>query len=313
MKIGMLVFIHPEASLSRYKKPISFFRKAVRSRGHSFKLLQSHLCDLMMTDKGLDICYAGKPFPKLDCIIPRINSSKNLAEDLLINKQLMLMNIPVLNDATPFANAKNKIATFQILVEAGLPVPKTVIVKSLNDLDAAVELLNGLPLIVKTPIGSQGKGVAIVETRRSLLSSIGMIMSQGVTNIILQEYIEESQGQDLRIFVVGGNIIAAMERTAVEGDFRSNIHQGGKGANVKLTKQESDLALRAAAALKLDVAGVDLLRSKRGPLIMEVNCNPGLEGITAVSGVDVAGEIIDFLVKKTLAQKAKKIKKAKKK
>ncbi len=305
MKIGLILYSLSDRQLT-YKGAVALFKKAARERGHQIKVLVADGCEFVISSEGLNLYYEGKPFPKVDCIIPRVGISKKLELELLLNKQLLLMGYTVLNDYLPFARAKNKIRTLQILSEAKMPMPKTIVIKNLENLDHAVQLVGGFPTIVKLPVGSQGKGVAIVETRRSLLSSVGMMMSQGVSSIILQEYVEEANGKDLRVFVVNGKVVAAMERTAAEGDFRSNIFQGGQGNLVILSKKEKEVAIKSAKLLGLDVAGVDLLRSKNGPVVMEVNSNPGLAGITQVSGLDVAGEIIDFLVAKTLKNRKNK-------
>lgn len=306
MKIGLILYLLPDRDISYYKVPISLFKKAARVQGHTLKVLHSDACELVIFHQGLDLYYKGRPFPHLDCIIPRVGISRNLELELLLNEQMLLMGYTLLNDCTPFRIAKNKISTMQLLTKAGIPVTNSVVIKNLENMDNAVNLVGGFPVIVKLPIGSQGKGVAIVETRRSLLSSVGMIMSQGVNTIIIQEYISEANGKDLRVFVAGGKVVAAMERTAAEGDFRSNIHQGGQGQVIEITKKEEEIAIKTAKVLELDVAGVDLLRTKRGPIVMEVNSNPGVEGITAVTGIDVAGKVIEALIKKAKKKAAKK-------
>lgn len=277
---------------------------AAKVRGHEPRLLRADKCELSYADGAMKVLYAGKKFPEVDVIIPKVNVTINVDMRLTLNKHLLLMGFPLVNGFMPVARAKNKIRTLQILSHKGINVPKTVVLERLEYLDNAIKRVGGFPVILKTPAGSLGKGVVIVESRRSMLSALDMILTQDHWKILLiQQYIAESDGKDVRVFVVDGKVVASMERTAAEGDFRSNIHAGGEGAAVGLSPEEEKMALEATEALKLEISGVDLLRTKNGPVVMEVNANPGLEGITAATGVDVAGAIIDLAVKKATIHK----------
>jgi ribosomal protein S6--L-glutamate ligase len=272
---------------------------AAKARGHQVKLIRADKCELSYANGKMKALYGGKKFPDFDVIIPRVNITINLDLFLPLNKHLLFMGIPVLNGYMPIMRAKNKIRTLQILSHKGIPVPQTVVLQHLNYLDDAIKRVGGFPIILKTISGSLGRGVVIVESRRSLLSALDMILSQDHwRTLLVQEFVEEAEGKDVRVFVVGGRVVASMERTAKEGDFRSNIHAGGKGQEVELSKEEIEMSLKATSALGLDFSGVDLLRTKNGPVVMEVNANPGLEGITGATGIDVAGALIELAVSK---------------
>jgi ribosomal protein S6--L-glutamate ligase len=252
----------------------------------------------------MKLFYGGKNMPNVDVMITRANVLRDADLELTLNKHLLLIGIPLINGYMPILRAKNKIRMLQVLAHKGVKVPKTVVLKTLEFLDQAIKRVGGFPVIIKTPHGSLGKGVAIVESRRSLLSSLDIFwMDPANRNLLIQEYVAESEGKDIRAFVVGGRVVASMERQSAEGDFRSNINIGGVGVPVTLTEEEVELSIKAADAFNLDMAGVDILRTKTGPVVMEVNSNPGLEGITEVTGWDVAGEIVDFAVFKALNKK----------
>ena len=250
---------------------------AAKARGHTARVLRADKCELSYANGKMKVLYAGKKFPAMDVIVPRANVTSNVDLLLPLNKHLLLMGVPILNGYMPIMRAKNKIRMLQILSYKGIPVPQTVVLQHLDYLDAAIERVGGFPVILKTIAGSLGKGVVIVESRRSLLSALDMILTQEHWRILLvQEFVEEAEGKDIRAFVVDGKVVASMERTAAIGDFRSNISAGGIGTPIDLTHEEVQLSLEATAALGLDLAGVDLLRTKKGPMVMEVNANPGL-------------------------------------
>lgn len=243
----------------------------------------------------MKVLYNGKPFPKFDAIIPRVTLLSDIDIETSIMKQLELCGYLMVNRFQSVVNAKNKLRTMQILIDNGLPVPKTIVVRRFEFLDDAIEKVGGVPVVLKMPHGSLGVGVAIVESKRSLHSALDIFWkSRDHQYMMIQEYIKESDGKDVRVFVVGGKIVASMERSAKEGEFRSNISIGGSGTPAVLSAVEEDIALRAAKAMRLQVAGVDLLRSGQGPLVMEVNANPGVSGITEVTGIDVPAEIIKY-------------------
>lgn len=303
MVIGILSYswLSPWKSVrSRKLSPnLKLLVDAVRARGHTAKVLRSDLCELFYADGRFEVLYAGKKFPKVDVVLSRPSILDDLDLELTLNRHLMLMGIKMVNGYLPILRVKNKIRMLQILAHHGLPIPKTVVVKRLEFIDDAIRRVGDFPVIIKTPTGSLGKGVAIVESKRSLLSALDIIwINAHNRNILIQEYVAESQGKDLRVFVVGGRVVAAMERESAEDDFRSNMGAGGKGKRVTLSREEAKLALQAAEVFDLEISGVDLLRTKRGPLVMEVNSNPGLEGITQVTGVDVAGAMIELALGK---------------
>lgn len=299
MKIGLLQF-RPGGSVRSRKLPsdIKMLRDAVKERGHIPKVIRVDKCQLYYTRTMPKLLYAGKPFPKVDVIIPRFSALENIALRASIVHQIEMLNIPIIQSYTSLVRAKNKLRTLQLLNEKGIQVPKTMVVSRFEYLDDAIKKIGSFPIIIKTPFGSLGKGVAIVETRRSLHSAFDMLLtSPDFTSILIQEYVAESEGKDIRVFIIDGKIVASMQRDSGGKDFRSNLALGGEGKIVKLSKAEKEISLAAAKALNLKVAGVDLLRSKTGPVIMEVNCNPGLEGITEVSGLDIPGMIVDYALK----------------
>ncbi|MBT7484408.1 RimK family alpha-L-glutamate ligase [Candidatus Peregrinibacteria bacterium] len=301
MNIGILSYTSTRRKLNSRRRTLAerYLIDAVKKRGHKPVFLRSDKCELSYADGKMKVLYGGKKFPDLDVIIPRPSISINVDLKLTLNKHLLLMGMPLVNGYMPILRAKNKIRTLQIMSHGGIKVPKTVVLERLEYIDNAVKRVGGYPVILKTVAGSLGKGVVIVESKRSMLSALDMILTQDHWKILLiQEYVAEAEGKDVRVFIVDGKVVASMERSAAEGDFRSNLHAGGQGVVGHLTEAEEKISLDAAKALKLDLAGVDLLRAKNGPMVMEVNANPGLEGITAVTGVDVAGAIVDFAIQK---------------
>jgi len=299
MKIGILQF-KPGTTIRSRKLPadIKMLKKAVVELGHKPVIIREDKCQLLYTRNQPRILYNGKKFPKVDVIIPRFNALSNISLRATIAHQLDVIGIPVVQKYTSLVRAKNKLRTLQLLTSKKIPVPKTMVVRRFEYLDTAIKEVGDFPIIIKTPFGSMGKGVAIVETKRALHSAFDMLLSSPDFNsLLIQEYVKESEGKDIRVFIVGGKIVASMERDAEGRDFRSNIALGGSGKVAKLTKREREVAFAAAKVLKLKIAGVDLLRSNHGPVVMEVNCNPGLEGITETTGIDVAKKIIEYSVK----------------
>lgn len=299
MKIGLLQFKESKNLRSKkLPKDIKMLKEAVIALGHIPKVIRVDRCQLYYERQKPVILYSGKPFPKVDVIIPRFNALSDVTLKAIIVHQLDVLGYPIIQKYTSLVRAKNKLRTLQLLTSKKIPVPKTMVVNRFEYLDTAIEKVGGEPVILKTPFGSLGKGVAIVETKRALHSAFDMLLSSPDFNsLMIQEYVKESEGKDIRVFIVDGKIVAKMERDAEGRDFRSNMALGGTGKDVKLSKKERDIARDAAKALNLNVAGVDLLRSNHGPVVMEVNCNPGLEGITETTGVDVAKKIVEYAVK----------------
>ena len=273
--------------------------QAIEARGHTATLFFADRCEFLMGSGGLELYYEGKAFPQFDVVIPRSNVTISYHAHLTLMHHLMLAGIPVLNDYFPVLAAKNKIQSLQTLAAAGVPVPKTRILQTSESLGRTVEQLGGYPVVMKTSEGSYGLGVIILESERAAKSTLDMVRSQSHwRTLILQEFIKEAQDKDVRVFVVGDRVVAAMERTSQSGDFRSNIHAGGVGTLTSLTLDEERMAIQATELLGLEMAGVDLLRTSKGPMVMEVNANPGLEGVTKITGVDVAGAVVEFAIQK---------------
>lgn len=305
LKIGLLDFKIPKkVSARKFSPDIRMLRNEVKALGHKPFVFRYDKCQLLFNRNKPKLLYNGKPFPKVDVIIPRVKLLNSVELGAGILEQLDLAGFTVIQNYKSVIRAKNKLRTLQLLAKKKVPVPITIIVNRFEYLDTAIKKVGGFPIIIKTPTGSLGRGVAIVETRRALHSAFDLLLtSPDFSSLLIQEYVAEAEGKDIRVFIVNGKILATMERTAREGDFRSNLHQGGEAKVVKLTAREKKIALDAASALNLSVAGVDLLRSKHGPVVMEVNCNPGLEGITEVTGINVAEKIVKFAI--SLAKRKK--------
>ncbi len=301
LRIGILDFTGltaktPTASKTSIKE-VNSLRDEIKKAGCLPRTYKVEKCQLYFHGRKSEILYNNKKIIGCDILIPRVSVVSNVDLEISIVKQFQMMDIPVLNEYLPIARAKNKLRTMQILTSKSIPVPRTVVVRKLDYIDEAINLIGGYPAILKTPFGSYGSGVVIVESRRSLYSALDIIWRSAGSNIILiQEYVAEADGSDYRAFVVGDRVVAAMQRTAKAGDFRSNLHLGGAASRVKLTEEEEKLAVRATEALGLQISGVDILRSANGPMIMEVNSNPGFTGLAGISKVNVAKAIVDYSI-----------------
>ncbi|MBU1702826.1 RimK family alpha-L-glutamate ligase [Patescibacteria group bacterium] len=309
LQIGLLDFSSVSRLARSGKSPapreIQVLRNAIKLRGHVPVIYKVPKCQMYFHEREAEILYNNKKIKGCDVLIPRVSITSNLTLEVSIVKQFQLMGMPVINGYLPVQRAKNKLRTLQILTQRNLPVPRTVVVRQIQYIDAAIECIGGYPVILKSPYGSFGAGVVIVESRRSLYSALDVLWMNMKSNILLiQEYVAEADGSDYRAFVIGNRVVASMKRTAQKGEFRSNLHLGGQATAIELTPDEQKIAIRATRALNLQIAGVDILRSKDGPIIMEVNANPGFLGLMEVTGVDVAGEIVDFAAK--LAEKSGK-------
>ncbi|MDP2624565.1 MAG: RimK family alpha-L-glutamate ligase, partial [Candidatus Peregrinibacteria bacterium] len=263
MNIGILSYNRrTKLSSRKIAKNERLLVDAAKARGHKARVFRADKCELVYTKGGMKLLYGDKPFPKLDVIISRPSVLGNLDIELTLNKHILLMGYKLVNGYMPILRAKNKIRTIQIMSHKGIPIPDTVVLRRLEYVDAAVKRVGGYPVIIKTPVGSFGTGVVLVESRRSLLSSLDILFTQYHWNILLiQQYIHEAQGKDVRVFVVNGKVVAAIERTSAEGDFRSNLHAGGSGVSTELTQVEIEISIKAAEVLGLEIAGVDLLRT----------------------------------------------------
>jgi ribosomal protein S6--L-glutamate ligase len=263
---------------------------AARARGHEVTVVDP-LDFQIVVSRGKPALYlSGAPVPGTDIVIPRIGASIT-SYGLAVVRQLDMMGVPVLNTAVAIARSRDKLRALQLLTGGNIDVPTTVCARSPAGLDAALDLVGGCPAIVKLQQGTQGIGTMIAETPQAVASLLETLWAMG-QDIVLQEYVRESKGRDVRAIVVGNRVIAAMRRTAKAGEFRSNLHRGGLGLKVKLDKRYARVAIMACRVMGLEVAGVDILEGKRGPKILEINSSPGLEGIERASGVDVATAIV---------------------
>lgn len=270
----------------------SLFR-AVKASGHYVRVVDHGLCHLMIEQGMPQIYYEGARLTGMDAIIPRIGISATDYGAAII-RQAELMGIYTTTRSEPLLLARDKLKCLQILSAGGLDVPRTVIAGTPESVPQLIGLLGGAPLVVKMLESTHGVGVVLAETKNTAISVVEAFAKLG-QQVILQEFIEEADGSDVRAFVVGRKIVAAMLRKAANGEFRSNLHRGASATPVSLTKEERKIVLQATKLLGLDIAGVDLLRSRRGPLVMEVNASPGLEGIETTTGVDIAGIIVKNL------------------
>ena len=281
------------AILSRNARLYSTLRlvEAARQRGHSVRVLDPLRCYMRIAAGAFEIHYKGRALRGLGVVIPRIGASITFYGTAVL-RQFEMMGVRTPNSADAILRARDKLHSLQLLAREGIGLPTTVFGDNPDDTADLLKMLGDPPHVIKLNEGAQGQGVLLAEKRSA---AQGMIEAfRGLyANFLVQEFIREAKGADLRCFVVGGRVVAAMQRQAPEGDFRANLHRGGTAIPVILTPQESEISLHAARVMGLGVAGVDLLRSSRGPLVLEVNSSPGLEGIEAATGVDVAGAIIE--------------------
>ncbi|MDE2315551.1 MAG: 30S ribosomal protein S6--L-glutamate ligase [Xanthomonadaceae bacterium] len=266
---------------------------AARARGHVVRVLDPLRCYVRIAPDGVAIRYKGKPVRDLDAAIPRIGTQSTFYGTAVL-RQLEMMGVYTPNSSDAVLRARDKLRSLQILAAQGIAMPVTVFGDNPDDTEDLLAMLGEPPHVIKLNEGSQGTGVVLAE-KRSASQSVIEAFRGLYANFLVQEFIAEAKGCDLRCFVVGGKVVAAMQREASPGDFRANLHRGGSAVQIKPSAAERQVAVRAAAALGLGVAGVDLLRSERGPLVLEVNASPGLEGIEATTGVDVAGAIVELL------------------
>lgn len=289
MKIGILTFrpVEEKASVEEIE-----LKNIAKSKGHVARIFRSQRFQMVFDKKSPWLLYDGKPFPSYDVIINRPCCLEDVDLHVSLIEQMELAGITIFNRHQPILNAKNKIKTSQILDHFGIPIPRTVVIQRPEDLEQAVKTLGGLPIIVKRPVGSFGNGVTIVESMRALKSFI--VWSQPM--YLLQEFVKYSRGKDIRVFVVNGKVVGAMMRCAKKGEFRSNIELGGTGVPVEITEEEKNMALRSVQAIDLEYAGVDIIRSKNGPVVLEVNSNPGFKALERATGVSIASHIVDYAI-----------------
>jgi ribosomal protein S6--L-glutamate ligase len=280
--------------------------EAIRAAGHEALVVDHSLCDLIIEQEGPSIIYKGEKLVGVDAIIPRIGASVTFYGTAVV-RQFELMGAFSAVESQAIVRSRDKLRSLQILSKAGLGMPKTAFTNfSKGGEKALIERVGGAPLIIKLLEGTQGLGVVLAETKKAGQSVIEAFHGLKA-RIIVQEFIKEAKGADIRAFVVNGKVVGAMKRQGAEGEFRSNLHRGGVATVIKLSKAEKMAALGAAKALGLAIAGVDLLQSERGPLILEVNSSPGLEGIEKATGINIAKEIVEYIeesVQKKINKKA---------
>lgn len=280
--------------------------EAAKARGHEAVVIDHLKCDIFIEPNDPHILYRGHRLEGIDAIVPRIGASVTFYGTAVV-RQFEMMNVFSATESQSIVRSRDKLRSLQILSRAGLGMPKTAFTNYSNKEHNLVEEIGGAPLIIKLLEGTQGLGVVLAETRKAAQSVIEAFNGLKA-RIIVQEFIKESKGADIRAFIVNGEVVGAMKRQGKEGEFRSNLHRGGTASIIKLTRAEKAAALKAASVLGLAIAGVDMLQSARGPLIMEVNSSPGLQGIETATGVDIAGKIIEYIEQSKLVKKRNVIK-----
>lgn len=269
--------------------------EAAKQRGHHAEVIDTLRCYMNITSSSPTIHFKGAELHPYDAVIPRIGASVTFYGAAVV-RQLEMMGVFCVNDSIAITRARDKLRSLQLLSKKGIGLPITGFAHSVDEIQDLIKMVGGPPLIIKFLEGTQGVGVVLVETSKAARSVIEAFLGLKV-NILVQEYIKEAGGADIRCFVVGGKVVAAMKRQAKSEEFRSNLHRGGKATPEEISDEERQMAIRAASIIGLNIAGVDIVRSSRGPLVLEVNASPGLEGIEKTTNVDVAGAIIEFIEK----------------
>ncbi|MBS0194160.1 MAG: 30S ribosomal protein S6--L-glutamate ligase [Proteobacteria bacterium] len=295
------------AILSRNGKLYSTRRlvEAARARGHSVRVLDPLRCYMKIAPDGFDMHYKGRVLADYDAVLPRIGASITRYGTAVL-RQFEMMNVFTPNGSDAILRARDKLRCHQLLARQGIGLPTTAFGDNPDDTGDLLAMLGKPPHVIKLNEGTQGAGVILTERISASRSVIEALRGLFAT-FLVQEFIAEASGTDLRCFVVGGRVVAAMKRKARKGEFRSNLHRGGSATKAVLSAAETDTAIRAAKVMGLNVAGVDLLRSKRGPLVLEVNSSPGLEGIETATGIDVADQIVDYMAQRVTRRRRKQI------
>ncbi|TRX60543.1 30S ribosomal protein S6--L-glutamate ligase [Fulvivirga sp. M361] len=267
--------------------------EAIEQRGHEGVVIDHMKCDIIMDDKGPSIFYEGEPLDDVDAVIPRIGASVTFYGTAVV-RQFEMKDVFSAVDSIAITRSRDKLRSLQILSRSGLNMPKTAFTNFSKEENKVLKHIGEAPVVIKLLEGTQGLGVVLAETNKAATSVVEAFESLK-TRVILQEFIEEAGGADVRAFIVNGEVVGAMKRQGKEGEFRSNLHRGGHAKLIKLSRQEKTTALGAAKAMGLAIAGVDMLQSKRGPMVLEVNSSPGLEGIEKATGIDIAEKIIEYI------------------
>jgi ribosomal protein S6--L-glutamate ligase len=293
------------AILSRKRALYSTRRlvEAAQQQGHEVQVIDTLRCYMNITSHKPEIHYRGENLTGFDAVIPRIGASITFYGTAVV-RQFEMMGVFSLNESVAIARSRDKLRSLQLLSRKGIGLPVSGFAHSPDDIEDLIKMVGGAPVVIKLLEGTQGIGVVLAETQKAAESVIEAFMGLKA-NILVQEFIKEAGGSDIRCLVIGEKVVAAMMRRAREGEFRSNLHRGGTAELIRITPEERSTAVRAAAAMGLNVAGVDILRSNHGPVIMEVNSSPGLEGIEKATGKDIASMIIDFIVKEARPNKTR--------
>ncbi len=296
------------AILSRNKKLYSTnsLYEAGLKRGHEMRVIDYVRCHMEITSMRPSIYLGSEKLDGFDAVIPRIGATYTHFGCAVV-RQFEMMGVSSVNESVAISRSRDKLRSLQLLARKGIGLPVTGFAHDPRTTDALIDQVGGAPLVIKLLEGTQGVGVVLAETRQAAESVIEAFRGLNA-NILAQEYIKEAGGADIRCLVVGGKVVAAMKRQSKEGEFRSNLHRGGTASVVKITPEERSTATRAANILGLNVAGVDLLRSNHGPVVMEVNSSPGLEGIETATGKDIAKMIIEFIEKSAIEKKGTRTK-----
>ena len=286
MKIAMLA---RNPNLYTHKRLV----EAAEKRGHTLDIINTLRCVIDIASHRPAVRYLGEPLEGYDVVIPRIGASVTFY-GLAVLRQFEMMGVYPLNESVGIGRSRDKLRSMQLLARDGIGLPVTAFAHDPLYTGKVLELVGGAPAVIKLLEGTQGIGVVLADTERSAKSVIEAFRGANV-NILVQEYIKEAGGTDIRALVIDGKVVAAMKRTGAKGEFRSNLHRGGSAESIKITAEERSTAVRSAKAMGLNVCGVDMLRSNHGPVVMEVNSSPGLEGVENATGIDIAGKIIEFL------------------
>ena len=286
MKIAMLA---RNANLYSHRRLV----EAAQAAGHTLDIINTLRCYMNITSHRPEVYYNGQQLTGYDAVIPRIGASITFY-GLAVLRQFEMMGVYPLNESVGIGRSRDKLRSMQLLARDGIGLPVTAFAHDPKQTEEVLKVVGNAPVVIKLLEGTQGIGVVLADTQRSAKSVVEAFRGANV-NILVQEFIKEAGGADIRAFVIGGKVVAAMQRQGAEGEFRSNLHRGGSAKSMKITAEERSTAIRAAKAMGLNVCGVDMLRSNHGPVVMEVNSSPGLEGVEKATGIDVAGQIIDFI------------------
>ncbi len=288
MKIAMLARNPDLYSHQRIKE-------AAEARGNQLDIVNTTRCYMNIASRRPEIYYNGGRLPVYDAVIPRIGASITFY-GLAVLRQFEMMGVYPVNESVAIGRSRDKLRSMQLLARDGISLPVTTFAHDPKHTEEVIKLAGGTPVVIKLLEGTQGIGVMLTDTDRSARSVIETFRGANI-NILVQEFIKEAGGTDIRAFVIGGKVVAAMKRTGAAGDFRSNLHRGGSAEAIRISPEERSTAIRAAKSMGLNVCGVDMLRSNHGPVVMEINSSPGLEGVEKATGKDIAGMIIQYIEK----------------